>query len=219
MTYRYSNPSVRDILRGIMTDAEKIYELIRSRRSIRNYKNVPIPHDVLDRILDAAIWAPSAMNRQNWKFYILTDEMRDRLANLHKPIFEEQEDRIRERWGEEGVAKRRQLYTNFAGAPVAVVCFTEFKDEDQKMRDIISASLACQNLVLAAWAEGVGSLMMTSSLAMTDEISFLCGVDTDKMALVMVMLLGYPDEDPEAPDRRKKRIVHAETPADIRKAK
>jgi len=198
-----------------MADAKMIHELIKTRRSIRRFKQDPIAEEVLDRIMESAIWAPSAMNRQNWKFYILTEEMRDRLANLHGQIFEGQEESIRERYGEEGVEKRRELYTNLGGAPVAVVCFTAYKDEETKKREIISASLACENIALGAWAEGVGSLMMTSSLVMMDEISFLCGVDTREMELVMVLLLGYADESPEPSERRKKRLVKASKPGDI----
>jgi len=201
-----------------MSDAEKTHELIKTRRSIRRFKTDPIPEDVLDRIIEAALWAPSAMNRQNWKFYVLTEEMRDRLANIHQPLFTEQEDKIREKYGEEGVEKRRYLYTDLGGAPVAIACFTDFNNEEQKLRDIISAALASENIALAAWSEGIGSLMMTSSLAMTDEISFLCGVDQNKRALVMFMLLGYPDENPDPPERRKKRVVKATTPQDIRNA-
>jgi len=184
------------------------YENIRSRRSIRHFKTDPIPQDVIERIMDAATWAPSAMNRQRWKFYVLTEELRYRLASIHNPLFEQMEPALRERYGDEGVEKRRDLYTDFAGAPVAVVCFTEYTKETYKP-DLISASLACENLVLAANAEGLGSLMMTSSLALSDEISFLCGVDQKKMEPVMVILLGYADEKPEAPERRKNRVVYA----------
>ncbi len=51
---------------------------------------------------------------------------------------------------------------------------------------------------------------------MTDEITYLCGVDPKKLVLVMVILLGYADDDPVAPERRKKRVVYASTPSDIR---
>lgn len=197
--------------------ATMVHELMKERRSIRKYKPDPIPEDVLERAMESAIWAPSAMNRQPWKFYVLHDEMRDRLASLHQGLIEEMEDRIREKYGEEGVEIRRNLYRNFGNAPVAVVCFTD-EMEGTPNRNVISAALACENLVLAARSEGLGSLMMTSSLAMTDEISFLCGVDQKKMMLVMVILLGYPDDEPEAPVRRKKRIVHASRPSDIRSA-
>ncbi len=198
-----------------MENTMNIFELIRNRRSIRQFKPDPIPPDVLDRIMESAIWAPSAMNRQPWKFFILTDEMRDRLASLHQPLWENFKPALVERYGEEGAEKRRDLYHNFAGAPVAIVCFAEVSDGTEKM-DIISASLACQNLVLAAWEEGIGSLMMTSSLAMKDEIAFLCGIDQKKHEMVMVILLGATDETPDPPERRRKRIVHVAKPSDIR---
>jgi nitroreductase len=196
-------------------DATRIHELMKERRSIRKYKPDPIPDDMLARIMESATWAPSAMNRQPWKFFVLHDEMRDRLAALHQGLIDEIEDKIREKYGEEGVELRRNLYRNFGNAPVAIVCFTD-RREGTPNRNVISAALACENLVLAAQAEGLGSLMMTSSLAMTDEISFLCGVDQKEMMLVLVILLGYPDDQPEAPIRRKKRIVHASHPSDIR---
>jgi nitroreductase len=198
------------------TEAKTAHDLIRERRSVRSYKSDPIPQDVLERIMASACWAPSAMNRQPWKFFVLTDEMRNRLAAIHQPLFEGMEQSIRERYGEEGVELRRRLYANLGGAPVAVVCFTEIQEGGDSKKEIISASLACENLVLAAWAEGVASLIMTSSLQVSDEISFLCGVDTKKLELVMVILLGYAEQVPEAQERRKKRIVYASKPADIR---
>jgi nitroreductase len=195
--------------------AEIINKVLLERRSVRSFKSDPIPSETLDRILNAAVWAPSAMNRQPWKFFVLSDEMRDRLAAIHQPIFEQQEKAVREKYGEEAVEIRRKLYMNLGGAPVAVVCFTDMLEGSSK-KDIISASLACENLVIAAWAEGVASLMMTSSLAMAEEISFLCGVDTGKLEPVMVILLGYAETVPEPAERRKKRIIKASTPADIR---
>lgn len=201
----------------LMQDIAKIFhELCRERRSIRSFKPDPIPREVLDRILESACWAPSAMNRQPWKFYILTDEMRDRLAAIHQGLFNETyAESIRQKYGDEAVEIRRKLYSNLGGAPVAIVCFAEIQEGNSK-KDIISASLACQNLVLAAWAEGVGSLMMTSSLAASDEIAFLCGVDTGKLEMVMVILLGFYENIPNPPERRKKRLLYASKPADIR---
>ena len=198
------------------TEAKTAQDLIRERRSVRSYKSDPIAQDVLERIMASACWAPSAMNRQPWKFFVLTDEMRNRLAAIHQPLFEGMEQSIRERYGEEGVELRRRLYANLGGAPVAAVCFTEIQEGGDSKRETISASLACENLVLAAWAEGVASLIMTSSLRVSDEISFLCGVDTKKLELVMVILLGYAEQVPEAQERRKKRVVYASKPADIR---
>jgi len=193
----------------------EIHELIKNRRSIRKFKPDPVPRDVLDRIMESAIWAPSAMNRQMWKFTVLQDEMRDRLAALHQQIFTVMEPKLRERYGDEGVELRRALYIDFARAPVAVACFTDTDGGSNKM-DIVSVALACQNLVLAATGEGVASLIMGSSLQIEDEISILCGMDQSKSELAMIILLGYADETPEPPERRKNRVIYVNKSQDIK---
>jgi nitroreductase len=195
--------------------AEIVHKVMSERRSVRSFKTDPIPPQVLERIMTSACWAPSAMNRQPWKFFVLADEMRNRLAAIHQPLFEGMEQAIRERYGEEGVEIRRRLYANLGGAPIAIVCFTDLQEGNSK-KDVVSAALACENLAIAAWSEGVASLVMTSSLTVSDEISFLCGVETKKLELVLVMLLGYAEAVPAPSERRKKRVVYASTPADIR---
>lgn len=196
-----------------MIDPNDFHELCLTRRSIRKFKPDPIPQDVLDRIMTSATWAPSSMNRQTWKFYVLTDEMRDRLAALHSGIFSGMVDSIRKRYGDEGVEIRRQLFMNLGNAPVAIGCFTDLIDNNP---DLVSCALACENLALAAHAEGYGALMMGSSLQIKDEIAFLCGVNTREMELVMCMLIGLPDETPEPQPRRKGRVVYASQPKDIK---
>ncbi|MFQ6086291.1 MAG: nitroreductase family protein [Candidatus Bathyarchaeia archaeon] len=50
-----------------------LFEAIRGRRSIRAFKPDPIPDDVLNRILEAACWAPSVGNLQPWEFVVAKD--------------------------------------------------------------------------------------------------------------------------------------------------
>lgn len=49
-----------------------MHEFLRSRRSVRHFLPQPVPSDVLECILETAIWAPSAHNRQPWRFVVLT---------------------------------------------------------------------------------------------------------------------------------------------------
>jgi nitroreductase len=52
-------------------DVDKILNIIHGRRSIRRYRPDPIPESALEAILKAAIWAPSAHNRQPWRFAVI----------------------------------------------------------------------------------------------------------------------------------------------------
>ncbi|RLA96090.1 MAG: hypothetical protein DRG32_05745, partial [Deltaproteobacteria bacterium] len=55
-----------------------LLEIIRSRRSIRSYESKEVPREVLERLVEAARWAPSGSNLQPWQFVIVTDEERRR---------------------------------------------------------------------------------------------------------------------------------------------
>ena len=62
-----------------MATMEKgLLEIIRSRRSIRSYESKEVPREVLERLVEAARWAPSGSNLQPWQFVIVTDEERRR---------------------------------------------------------------------------------------------------------------------------------------------
>ena len=52
---------------------------IKSRRSIRKYKNEPVDKKDIELILKAGIYAPSAKNRQPWKYYVYTEDKKDKL--------------------------------------------------------------------------------------------------------------------------------------------
>jgi nitroreductase len=50
-----------------------LLDLIKSRRSVRRYSQAPVPEELLVRLLEAAAWAPSAHNRQPWRFAVLAE--------------------------------------------------------------------------------------------------------------------------------------------------
>jgi coenzyme F420-0:L-glutamate ligase/coenzyme F420-1:gamma-L-glutamate ligase len=110
-------------LRGLMVDAA--HALIRERRSIRRYRPVPVPDDVVRRVLEAARFAPSAHNRQPWRFAVLTRrEPKERLARAMGARL--REDRRAD--GDPDDRIDRDVARSFAritGAPVVVmVCLT-----------------------------------------------------------------------------------------------
>ena len=57
-----------------MDQQQAVLQNILTRRSVRKYQQKPIPHDVLEKILEAGFWAPSASNRQTWHFTVMTNK-------------------------------------------------------------------------------------------------------------------------------------------------
>jgi coenzyme F420-0:L-glutamate ligase/coenzyme F420-1:gamma-L-glutamate ligase len=149
------------------------YDLAASRRSIRRYEAAPVPAETLRRIIAAACWAPSAHNRQPWRFAVLEQfPWKDRLARAMGDKL--RADRLAD--GDpadlvEGDVARS--YARNATAPAVVVVLLDMADMDrypdkrqraEYMMAVQSTAMAVQNLLLAAHAEGLGACWMCAPL-------------------------------------------------------
>jgi coenzyme F420-0:L-glutamate ligase / coenzyme F420-1:gamma-L-glutamate ligase len=153
--------------------SEVLYRLVAERRSIRRYEPSTVPPETLDRILAAARWAPSAHNRQPWRFAILTPlHWKDRLARAMGDRL--RRDRMAD--GDPAPAIEQDVarsYARITGAPVVIVVALDMADMDH-YRDgrqgaehtmaVQSTAMATQNLLLAAHAEGLGACWMCAPL-------------------------------------------------------
>jgi len=185
----------------------ELYKAIRERRSIRKFKKSPVAKDLLEKIFDIALWAPSGMNRQNWKFFILAGERKEKLVSIAAGSFEYLEPQLQERFADKPkiVEATRRFFKRLGGAPVVVCAYFE----PANMEDVTSfqnVAAAIQNLLLVAYAEGLGSCWMTGPVTVSEEISRFLGVKD--MTLVAVIPMGYPDETPKIPPRRTDRVVY-----------
>ena len=168
-------------------------EMIKDRRSIRKYKSEAVPREIIEKIVDAGLYAASGMNRQQTIVVAITDkETRDRLAKDNASIM-----------GRDG--------DPFYGAPAVLVvlaaadCFTGIYD----------GSLVMGNLMLAAHSLGVDSCWIhraKETFEMPQWKQFLkdLGVEGDYIGIGNC-ILGYRDmEYPQAPERKEKRVFFAE---------
>jgi nitroreductase len=117
----------------------QVWEAIRSRRNVRRFADRPVDPHVLTRVVDAARRAPSSMNSQRWHFVVVTER-----------------DRLRKLAGLGGYAD----HVARAGAAVALVV-PESDDLDERESIAFDLGQAAQNLMLAAWEEGLGSCHAT----------------------------------------------------------
>lgn len=170
---------------GRQSPAEVFYRLVADRRSIRRYEASTIPAETLDRVLAAARWAPSAHNRQPWRFAILMPfHWKDRLARAMG-------DRLRRDRLADGDAVAAidqdvaRSYARITGAPVAIVVALDMADMDRYPDDrrraehtmaVQSAAMAVQNLLLAAHAEGLGACWMCAPLFCPEVVTEALGL-------------------------------------------
>jgi nitroreductase len=163
-----------------------IFKAIKGRRSVRKYKSDSVPDEILERILDAARWAPSAGNIQPWKFIVIRD----------KKILE----------------LLRKVSPGYLGeAPLAVlVCSDkerESREGGQMGRDYLSisdCSMAVENMVLTAYALGLGTCIVKSfsEIAVREILEIPEGIAPE-----LLVVIGYPAQKPTPPDRTPIREI------------
>lgn len=153
-----------------------IVDAILSRRSIRNFEKKEIPRNVLDQILEAGRLAPSAANKQPWHFIVVTDEEIKRELS-------------------------KGLFSRFIkDAPLTIVGCAH-KDRIAGRWSVISTTIALQNMVITAWALGVGSCWIGAYGE--DKVRKLLSIP-DRYHVVAVIPFGYPAKIPRP--KRKKSI-------------
>jgi F420 biosynthesis protein FbiB-like protein len=149
-------------------------DFIKSRQSIRRFLQEPVTEKMIRRILEAAVQAPSAHNRQPWRFAILTSsESKSRLAKAMGADFRRdlQASGLPQ---EEIEAQVERSYSRILGAPAAVLLcldMTEmdvYPDPDRQQAEYLmavqSVAMAGENLLLAAHAEGLGGVWVCAPL-------------------------------------------------------
>ena len=150
-----------------------LIDVILSRRSVRRYAPEEIPKDVLDKILEAGRQAPSAANRQPWHFIVLTGH------EIKKHCLD------------------GCLPSHVKNSAVTIVGCANMGFIERKW-STVSTSIALQNMVLAAWAMGVGSCWIGGFKE--SKVKQLLEIP-DKWKGVALVSFGYPAEEPH-PKRR-----------------
>lgn len=197
-----------------MTDAEELtgplYAAMSTLRAVRRLKPDPIPEPVLERILQAAAWAPSGGNVQPWRVVVVQDAERRRLLG----------DLYRIEWGKYGAGARQalgrmtgdardrqarmlaaadHLGEHMGDAPaILVFCFNPgnmaITDADLGRPSVVgggSVYPAVQNAMLACRAEGVGCTLTTLLCYQEAEVKAALNIPDDWYTCAFVPI-GYP---------------------------
>ena len=165
-------------------------DMILTRRSQRAYKPDMVPQDIIDRIIEAGLYAASGMGRQNTVIVAVTDrEERDRLSKMNAAIMGTDTD-------------------PFYGAPVVLIVLADRSTPTF----VYDGSLVMGNLMLAAHALGIGSCWIHRAKQEFDSEegkAFLkkLGIEGDYEGIGHC-ILGYPDGDPKPAAPRKPGRVY-----------
>ena len=199
-----------------------ILDVINTRKSIRRYKDDPIPDEVLDKVLEAARWAPSGENEQPWKIIVVRDpetrrnigeiakvgsgqwvtaqyclgKLQPRFAGIKDP---ETRDRV-----------MKFMYTGEvsqfpAKAPVVLIIAGEIKDMIDTPYDLCACA---ENILLEAHSLGLGGCWVHGPVASpraVNKIKGLVGMPTGigEYKVIAIISLGWPLEERKHPRPKK----------------
>ena len=185
-------------------------DVLKQRRSIRKYRKEPVSLDVAKRIVETAIYAPSAHNAQPWRFVVLTDQaQKEALARVMAQVWlaELNRDRIPKKVVQNAIDNSIKRFTT---APLLVLCCLTMEDMDTYLdeerqrneRDLAVQSLAAsiQNLLLAAHAEGLGACWYCAPAFCKTAVKQTLKIP-DNVEPQALITLGYPAETMASPER------------------
>jgi nitroreductase len=145
-----------------------ILDTIKSRRSIRKFTDQPVSDDMVARVIEAGIWAPSGLNNQPWKMAVIRDqEIKSRIAGLTR-------------------------YTKCVlSANVLIAVFLDTSLGYDRTKDVQSIGACLQNMLLMIHADGLGAVWLGEILKNKDKVKALVK-GSDDLELMAVLALGYP---------------------------
>jgi nitroreductase len=178
-------------------------EAIAARRSIRNFKDIPLPDEALQAILAAAIQAPSGKNRQPWRFVVVRGAQRAEMVRVMRAGIARERAQGFEIGGAEGSANvmEQAPATVFVFNPEGLPPFLAHSIEQMfwSTVDVQSVGAAIQNMLLAAQELGLGSLWICDVFSAYEE---LCDWLGEKGQMIAAVSFGYADESPAARSRK-----------------
>jgi len=203
-----------------MTNEEKIatptgdsgwwLDFVQSRQTSRSYQDRPIEPERLQRILESLRFAPSAHNRQPWRFVVMAESAKkESLAHIMGDRL--RADRLADGDDAELIAQDvARSGKRITDAAVAILCCMTMEDMDTYPDDhrqtaehwmaVQSAAMATQNMLLAAHAEGLGGCWMCAPLFCGDSLVEKLDLP-DHWIPQALLTLGWPDKPPKKRQR------------------
>ena len=193
---------------------EEFYQLLHQRRSIRKFKKQEVPKETLERLLAAAMEAPSGKNRQNWRFFVVTGKKRDEYLQYSQKSWLGIKDILAQKLKPSLYDFTERFFFTLGEAPVIIFAYSENSPDERYHTSIGSVYMAVENLNLACFVEGLGCCTMGAPLEIKAEVDRFLGIDqwpaykNGELELLCAVVLGWPDhEPPKAPRQLEGRVT------------
>ena len=193
-----------DVKKETKLGANDIWEVMFTQRAIRYWVEEPVSRELIERVIEAASKAPSGSNHQPWMFVVADrDPVKTSIAEALRDYYEEGplKTLVESSQKTEDSSQRLMMsgaenfFTNLRTAPAIIIpCLYKLSSPTSEMNTLLAGSsiyLAVQNMLLAARALGLGTLMTTSHSLIEEVIRDVCKIPDDAQPAALIPI-GFP---------------------------
>ena len=171
----------------------EILEVIKNRRTIypEKYSSRVVQKDIIEKLLNSAIWAPTHGKTQPWRFHVFMEDGRKTLSSALGDIYESLFK------NESYVELKHKKLLNRPLLSSAVIAVSMSRDPSGKIpenEEIEAVACAMQNMLLSATAYGLGTFWSSPKVIYTDHMNRFLNLDNDDKCLGL-LYIGYPSEE------------------------
>jgi nitroreductase len=173
----------------------EVLQAIHHRQSVGKVKPDPLPKDVIERLLDAAVQAPNHHRVRPWRFIVMSGMARNRLGDIMAESLRQRKPDMLE----EGLAAERAKALR---SPVMIAVGVDKPTETKvvEIENICAAAAASQNILLAAEGLGLAAMWRTGPAATDPAVKAFLGLQADQH-IIGILYIGYPESERPLPER------------------
>ena len=174
---------------------------IKGRRSVRCYTKVPVLKEQIEAILEAGVWAPTAMAREPWRFIIVEDEkLINYVSDETKLAVQQMRPAVADRY------KTKEDIICYNAQVLVLVCAE--KDPQWNNLNLVDSALAAQNMFLKAYELGLGTCYMGFVSLLNSKPAILRKIGVpENYDLMVPFILGHPETKQGTSKRKKPNIL------------
>ncbi|MBQ7241464.1 MAG: nitroreductase family protein [Firmicutes bacterium] len=187
-----------------------VKQAILERRSIRKYTDQPISDADINDILEAGLYAPSAIDLQHWYYVVVkSPEKMEELKQFMSDVYDKFEPVLLDRFKNNPatIAETKAFLKGLGGAKFVILAFL-YKDDYPDVKGAMEGVCAgIQNMLLTAHSKGIGSCWMTAPMRVGMDGQLKEKYAAGHGEFVAAITFGYPAQSPKAPRRKEDRFI------------
>jgi len=171
-----------------------VIEAITTRRSVPQFKPDPVPKELIQRLLDAAVWVPNHRMTEPWQFYVLGETTKRKFAEIRRDL---RKQSLPNPDAPEVKPALQKIVDDTVKTPVVIIVTSRGHTDPELQEENYWATFgAVYAFMLAAWAEGLGTYFRTGPIRQYPLLRQMLNLEDDQR-IIGVVYAGYPAVVPQ----------------------